>query len=150
MDRSAPITLAGASADGYLRMHEAAIGQLRLRHLCSAMDEDLLAQLRHDATHAWRAGYTEWLGSCGPGGLADDIARVSVGWDWYQASAAGSLLRAGKDIRSNLMAVDDKGRDLGVERTVLALARGLLRLDWPGIVAAALPLSLPAGGARLH
>jgi hypothetical protein len=114
------------------------------------MDQELLSQLGYGIAPAWRAGYTEWRGSGGPGGLADGIARISVGWDWYQADAAGSLLLAGEDIRSNIMAVDDKGHDLGPGRTVLALARGLHRLDWASIVAAALPLSLRASAPLLN
>lgn len=139
-----------ASADGYVRISESAIPLLALRHLSSGLDHDLLADLRRATVDALIAGYTEWQCTGRLLGSANGIACLSVGWDWYVESTSGALLLAQGDVRSNIMAIDDKGVDQGMERTAQALGRGLARLDWPRAVAAAIPLAPHTYLARLH
>ncbi len=150
MNTSAPIIFRDAQADGYVRIPELAIPRLALRHLSSGLDTALLDNLWRTAINALSAGYTEWLCTGWIGGVADDIVQISVGWDWYQESTAGTLLLAGGDIRSNVMAVDCNGHDLGMMRTTLALDRGLAMLDWQCIVAAAVPLAFHPCGSCLN
>lgn len=63
---------------------------------------------------------------------------MTVGWDWYLERATGTFVIAGGDVRSNVMAIDAKGADIGMLRTAAALAARLAALDWPAAVASAL------------
>ncbi|MGS0896370.1 DUF4902 domain-containing protein [Burkholderia stagnalis] len=121
------------SPDGYVRLSESGLARLALDHVTSGLDASLLAELRDNAIDARLAGYTEWQRAAGIG-----VAYVTVGWDWYLERATGMFVMAGVDVRSNLMAVDTAGADLGMTRTAAALAARLTGIDWPAAIASAI------------
>ncbi|KVV54117.1 hypothetical protein WT27_27240 [Burkholderia territorii] len=123
----------GPSPDGYVRLSESALATLVLDHVASGLDASLLAELRDSAIDARLAGYTEWHRPASTG-----VAYLTVGWDWYLERATGTFVIAGGDVRSNIMAVDAAGADLGMFRTAAALAARLAHVDWPAAVAASL------------
>ncbi|MEX3959457.1 DUF4902 domain-containing protein [Trinickia sp. EG282A] len=118
------------SRDGYVRLPEGAVESLQLRHVQSAIDDELLEELRADGIDAASAGYTEWHRPHFPGS-----AYVTVGWDWYLDRASCALLIAWGDVRSNIMCVDRNGADVGMTCTARLLLRRLARLNWPNCVA---------------
>jgi hypothetical protein len=111
-----PLLFHSPSSDGYVRVPEFMLARLTLVHVSSGIDEGLLADLRADAIDALDAGYTEWQGTLHP-----LTSQVTVGWDWYIEGTSGAFLIAWGDVRSNLMAVDGSGTDLGMVRTAQAL-----------------------------
>ncbi|HDR9757206.1 TPA: DUF4902 domain-containing protein [Burkholderia cepacia] len=123
----------GPSPDGYVRLSESALAVLALDHVASGLDASLRAELRDSAIDARLAGYTEWHRPASAG-----VAYVTVGWDWYLERATGTFVIAGGDVRSNVMAVDATGADIGMLRTAAALAARLACIDWPAAVASAL------------
>ncbi|RQS56183.1 DUF4902 domain-containing protein [Burkholderia sp. Bp8986] len=123
----------GPSPDGYVRLSESALAALALDHVASGLDASLLAELRDSAVDARLAGYTEWHRPASAG-----LAYLTVGWDWYLERATGTFAIAGGDVRSNIMAVDATGADLGMFRTAAVLAARLAHVDWPAAVASAL------------
>ncbi|RKU04950.1 DUF4902 domain-containing protein [Burkholderia sp. Nafp2/4-1b] len=123
----------GPSSDGYVRLSENALAALALDHVASGLDAALLAELRDGAIDARLAGYTEWHRPASPG-----VAYLTLGWDWYLERATGTFVIAGGDVRSNIMAVDPAGVDLGMFRTAAALLTRLASLDWAAAVACAL------------
>ncbi|AIO39276.1 hypothetical protein WI41_22810 [Burkholderia latens] len=123
----------GPSPDGYVRLSESALAALALDHVASGLDASLLAELRDSAIDARLAGYTEWHRPASAG-----VAYVTVGWDWYLERATGAFVIAGGDVRSNIMAVDTAGADLGMFRTAAALIERLGCVDWPAAVASSL------------
>ncbi|KVK89011.1 hypothetical protein WJ47_34885 [Burkholderia ubonensis] len=122
----------GPSPDGYVRLSESALAELALDHVASGLDPALLAELQNCAVDARLAGYTEWQRPARAG-----VAYVTLGWDWYLERASGTFVIAGGDVRSNVMAVDATGADIGMFRTAAALVACLARLDWPAAVASA-------------
>lgn len=125
--------VSGPSPDGYVRLSEGAMAALALDHVTSGLDASLLAELRDNAIDARLAGYTEWQRTARAG-----VAYVTVGWDWYLERATGAFVIAGGDVRSNVMAVDATGTDIGMFRTTAALAARLACIDWPAAVVSAL------------
>ena len=123
----------GPSPDGYVRLSEGALAVLVLDHVTSGLDTSLLAELRDSAIDARLAGYTEWQRPASAG-----VAYVTVGWDWYLERATGTFVIAGGDVRSNVMAVDATGADIGMFRTATALVARLACIDWHAAVASAL------------
>ncbi len=63
----------------------------------------------------------------------------TLGWDWYLERATGTFEIAGGDVRSNIMAVDATGADIGMTGTAAALAARLADIDRAAAVAASLP-----------
>ncbi|GAU03866.1 hypothetical protein BSLA_02r1071 [Burkholderia stabilis] len=116
-----------------MRLSEGALAVLALDHVTSCLDSSLLAELRDNAIDARVAGYTEWQRTAGAG-----APYVTIGWDWYLERATGTFVIAGGDVRSNVMAVDATGADIGMFQTAVALAARLARIDWPAAVASAL------------
>ena len=123
----------GPSPDGYVRLSESALAALVLDHVASGLDASLLAELRDSAIDARLAGYTEWHRPASAG-----VAYLTVGWDWYLERATGTFVIAGGDVRSNIMAVNATGADLGMFRTAAVLAARLAHVDWPAAVASSL------------
>ena len=123
----------GPSPDGYVRLSESALAALVLDHVASGLDSSLLAELRDSAIDARLAGYTEWHRPASAG-----VAYLTVGWDWYLERATGAFVIAGGDVRSNIMAVDATGADLGMFRTAVVLAARPAHVDWPAAVASSL------------
>ncbi|PXX22226.1 DUF4902 domain-containing protein [Burkholderia sp. MS455] len=123
----------GPSPDGYVRLSEGALAALALDHVTSGLDTSLLAELRDNAIDARLAGYTEWQRTARAG-----VPYVTVGWDWYLERATGTFVITGGDVRSNVMAVDATGADIGMFRTATALVARLACIDWHAAVASAL------------
>ncbi|AOJ78464.1 DUF4902 domain-containing protein [Burkholderia ubonensis] len=121
----------GPSPDGYVRLSESALAELALDHVASGLDASLLDELREGGIDARLAGYTEWHRPASVG-----VAYLTLGWDWYLERASGAFVIAGGDVRSNVMAVDATGADIGMFRTAAALATRLTDLDWAAAVAA--------------
>ena len=120
----------GAAPDGYLRVSGEQLLHVRLEHLLSGLDDEPAppAARSAGASAATLAGFTEWVGGWRP--------AVSVGWDWQAGHAAGGAQyrRVGPP-RSNLMLVDDRGRDLGFELTAFRVGLWLDQQCWQNTVA---------------
>jgi hypothetical protein len=68
-------------------------------------------------------GYTEWVSTEKP--------AITIGWDWRLSASKGaaSCLRFG-EVRSNVMLMDDQGRDLGPQRSAELLGAELDGINW--------------------
>jgi hypothetical protein len=119
------------SDDGYLRMSHARIRAIPLVHLISGLDTDPVGTDTGavGATVAAIAGYTEWISLT--------IPALSLGWDWTLASSERELryLRNGEP-RSNIMLLDQYGRDLGFMSTAVVLALLIDEFNWQDAVGA--------------
>lgn len=130
------------SFDGYVRVPGFMLSRLALTHLSSGFDQSVLTSLRAEAIETPGAGYTEWQGV-----FDMSSATITLSWDWYIDEKSLAFQIAWGDVRSNLMAVDCRGADLGMVGTVQALRHRLTALDWPHTVAATVPLK--CGNQRL-
>lgn len=128
--RQTSALLDSPSRDGYVRLPEEALHALQLSPVESAIDVELLEELRAEGVDAACAGYTEWQRPRIPG-----RAYVTVAWDWYLDRHSGALLIAWGDVRSNIMCVDRYGVDIGMTHTARLLVRRLATLNWPSVVA---------------
>lgn len=100
----------------YVRMTFAAMQRRQLRHLVSALDDDLAVAAGDGATASAITGYTEWVGEGEP--------VLTMGWDWeMRAGEAGVALRRVGDPRSNLCVVMRAGAadDLDDSDTLLKI-----------------------------
>jgi hypothetical protein len=113
------------SADGYVRLTVSAFGALALTHLLSELDADigLPPSTASGACLASIVGYTEWASHTRP--------HLSLGWDWRIETSAGQVRyqREG-GIRSNVMLVDERRRDLGAAATDVLLCIAIDSLAW--------------------
>jgi hypothetical protein len=117
------------SADGYVRSTVAAFRALALTHLLSELDADVQAGScrASGASAASIVGFTEWSSHTTP--------ALSLGWDWRIATIAGQVRyeREG-EVRSNVMLIDARGRDLGVTATGVLLCVAVDMLGWEQVV----------------
>ncbi len=117
-----PLTV---SADGYVRLTLPAFRAIPLSHLLSELDldADLPPSTASGACLASIVGYTEWA--------SQTIPALSVGWDWRLATTAGRVRyeREG-EVRSNVMLLDARRRDLGGVATGMLLCAAVDVLDW--------------------
>ena len=112
--------------DGYIRLPRRALDQLRLVHLVSGLDGEACAGAA-GAVYSAISGYTEWATTSSP--------AVSVGWDWHIDTLARPVSAACRDTpRSNVMLVDEQGRDIGPDHTARCLQRLLDTLEWKPVV----------------
>lgn len=102
-------------SDGYLRMTSVALQRVHLQHIRSSIDFTAVATSAGAA-----AGYTEWQGR--------DLPSLSIGWDWITQAACPRLLVG--SVRSNLMLIDELGRDTGPAATSRYLERWLRGQPW--------------------
>jgi hypothetical protein len=113
------------SADGYVRLTASAFRAIALTHLLSELDADigLPPSTASGACLASIAGYTEWASQTTP--------ALSLGWDWRIETTAGHVRyeREG-GIRSNVMLVDERRRDLGAAATDVLLCIAIDALGW--------------------
>ena len=113
------------SADGYVRLTVSAFRAIALTHLLSELDADigLPPSTASGACLASIAGYTEWASQTTP--------ALSLGWDWRIETTAGRVRyqREG-GIRSNVMLVDERRRDLGAAATDVLLCIAIDSLGW--------------------
>jgi hypothetical protein len=113
------------SPDGYVRLTTTAFRATPLTHLLSELDADvdLPPSTASGACLASIVGYTEWASQTTP--------ALSLGWDWRIATAAG-LVRYERDgeVRSNIMLVDARRRDLGALATGVLLCVAVDILRW--------------------
>jgi len=118
--------------DGYVRVAEQTLSGLKLAHVMSGFDDELLAELRAAKCDAVGAGYTEWQTT------VSGARQISVGWDWYVDRTLGILIVVTSDVRSNVMGTDGFGSDIGMKNTARSLRLGLGRLNWTNAVATAM------------
>ncbi|WP_165093766.1 MULTISPECIES: DUF4902 domain-containing protein [unclassified Caballeronia] len=118
--------------DGYVRIAEQTLSVLKLAHVMSGFDDELLAELRAAKCDAVGAGYTEWQTTF------QEASQISVGWDWYVDRTLGILMVVNGDVRSNVMGTDCFGSDIGMTNTAASLRLGLGRLNWTNVVAVAM------------
>jgi hypothetical protein len=112
------------SPDGYVRLTVAAFRAIPLSHLLSELDADNLPpSTASGASLASIVGYTEWASQTTP--------ALSLGWDWRIATTAGRVRyeREG-EVRSNIMLVDSRCRDLGGLATGVLLCVAVDVLGW--------------------
>ena len=113
------------SPDGYVRLTVTAFRAIALTHLLSELDADLNLppSTASGACLASIVGYTEWASQTTP--------ALSLGWDWRIATTAGRVRyeREG-EVRSNVMLVDTRGRDLGALATGVLLGVAVDILGW--------------------
>jgi hypothetical protein len=118
------------SADGYVRLSKARMRAIPLVHLISGLDEEPTETPMGPvgATLAAIAGYTEWASPTTP--------ALSVGWDWVLEPSERELryLRMGEP-RSNIMLIDQYGRDIGPVNTAAALSLLVDEASWYETVA---------------
>ena len=121
---SNPAPLA-VSPDGYVRLTESAFRAIPLAHLLSELDADfsLPPSAASGASAASIVGYTEWASQTTP--------ALSLGWDWRLATTAGQVRyeREG-EVRSNIMLLDARHRDLGALATGVLLCVAVDVLGW--------------------
>ncbi|UXH77463.1 DUF4902 domain-containing protein [Roseateles amylovorans] len=129
-------TDASAPFDFYVRLHEAALSRMAWVHLESGLD--LLdeqddrpcnrlvegAQLGSEIR-----GYTEWI--------SESLPVVSFGWDWSM-TLTGTLQLNRHSIRTNLMLLDECGRDLGRLASVQGVMRLIDQREWQAAVLSAM------------
>jgi hypothetical protein len=113
------------SADGYVRLTVAAFSAISLAHLLSELDADIHPPPRSasGACLASIVGYTEWASKGTP--------ALSLGWDWRIVTTAGRVRyqREG-EVRSNVMLIDARRRDLGALATEVLLRVAVDALGW--------------------
>ena len=122
------------SPDGLIRLTLDQLLSTPLEHLVSGVDVDAT---QSPAAECGRltclTGYTEWVSANAP--------NISIGWDWsLQTSANGPRwIRVGLP-RSNLMLVNDTGRDASWHGNLEILGTVVDALAWreilPEVVAA--------------
>lgn len=128
-DRSAPF-------DFYVRLHEAALSRMAWIHLESGVD---LLDERDDSpcdrllegarlSGAIR-GYTEWV--------SESLPLISFGWDWSM-TLSGTLQLNRHSIRTNVMLLDECGRDLGRSASVAGVVRLIDQRQWQEAVLSAM------------
>ena len=117
------------SPDGYVRLTATALRAIPLTHLLSELDADvgLPPSTASGACVASIVGYTEWASQTTP--------ALSLGWDWRIETTAGRVRyeREG-EVRSNVMLVDARRRDLGAMATSVLLCVAVDVLGWEKVV----------------
>jgi hypothetical protein len=122
----APLTV---SPDGYVRLTASALRAIPLIHLLSELDADVShpPSTASGACLASIVGYTEWASQTTP--------ALSLGWDWRIATTGGRVRyeREG-EVRSNIMLLDARRRDLGAMATGVLLCVAVDVLRWEKVV----------------
>ncbi|HEY4972661.1 MAG TPA: DUF4902 domain-containing protein [Steroidobacteraceae bacterium] len=113
------------SPDGYVRLTATAFRAITLVHVLSELDADVdpPPSTASGACLASIVGYTEWASQTTP--------ALSLGWDWRIATNAG-VVRYQRDgeVRSNIMLLDARRRDLGPLATGVLLCVAVDLLGW--------------------
>ncbi|WP_414442812.1 DUF4902 domain-containing protein [Burkholderia sp. 22PA0106] len=113
--------------DGYVRLPRHQLRVLSFAHRATELDRSLLDELNVGNIMARCAGITEW--EC----RSDTCRYITVGWDWF-VDECGRTALADDDVRSNVMLLDETGRDLGMRQTANAFRDVIERLDWQRVV----------------
>ena len=124
-----------ASHDGYIRLSLSHLGQVPLIHLDSALDDDMLEELRIRTVPAEAAGYSEWC--------SNTVPVLSIGWTWFKHSHSRELVQAPEAVRSNVMLIDKFGYDLGAATTSLLFGTWLATHNWKPVVESHVGLAHP-------
>jgi hypothetical protein len=114
-----------------LPLHEA--DRLTCRHLHSEILEP-----EDPAARAYRGtcGITEWI--------ADGARTLSFGWVWFYAPGAGGLQADWDSLSTNLLLVDEHGRDMPDGQLRRWFRQHIAAANWAAVVVAALlPDGLP-------
>jgi hypothetical protein len=111
------------SDDGFVRLSELALSAVRLRHFVSGLDAPDTAPIPGCGDVTQVTGYTEWIAGRRP--------YISLGWDWVLDVSHGhiSLRRTGEP-RTNVMLVDGRTQDLGMDASLRLLAAFVDRMAW--------------------
>ena len=133
MSRKASVTNHGAvlGQDGAVRLTELLLRATPLRHIVSGLYEDPMTcgiGIGTGATIARLEGYTEWVSETYP--------RISLGcdWEWRFAFDSPNYKRQEAPF-SNVVLVDQDGRDMAVATTARLLSDAIDQRDWQGTVA---------------
>jgi hypothetical protein len=102
--------------DGYIRICRDVLGGVALVHLTSGHNHPEARGRDPTVT-----GYTEWM--------TKTLPAISVSWDWRMDTAPLLPIRIGTPY-SNVMAVDEQGKDMGEGRSALLLEEIVDRLCW--------------------
>lgn len=100
------------------------IEKMKLQHLYTEMLES------RACGHVRCMGFTEWTG-------VQDGHSISLGWDWIRLDDGALVEHFDCPVRTNVMILDDKGYDLGHERSTIILQEKIRALAWQGDVAGA-------------
>jgi hypothetical protein len=110
--------------DGYLRCELSAVRNCDWQHVLSGLDDEQpVVGLATGAFQAEISGFTEWTSGSAP--------ALSIGWDWrcaYRLPGA-PYVRQGC-ARSNIMFIDDRGDDLGFDRTAELIGGWIDSWNW--------------------
>ncbi|MFT3815660.1 MAG: DUF4902 domain-containing protein [Acidovorax sp.] len=109
--------------DGFVRLSLDAILGVRLEHLLSGLEREVLRSGVQCGAATTVCGFSEWASRNSP--------RVSLGWDWRLSWEHGliGLVRVGLP-RSNVMLVDHRGIDYDWERNLVVLGTVVDALPW--------------------
>lgn len=119
--------------NGLIRLSIEELLSTPITHLMSGVDLEDCPQLSACGKATSISGYTEWVITQEP--------IISIGWDWYlQITPSGSLWTRVGLPSSNVMLLEEEGRDAGCERSRDILATVVDALPWreqlPQVVAA--------------
>lgn len=117
------------SDDSYVRLTHGALLGVSLAHLISGVDDECPDSIGRGMDVSPIRGYTEWVSTLTP--------VLSVGWDWRMNGSSGRVrCERLATPRSNVMLIDDQGRDLGAARTAELLGAVVDALGWQAEVIA--------------
>ena len=118
--------------DGTVHLDRSTLLETRFRHIVSGLYEESVANEVGMGTGAIAArleGFTEWVSETCP--------RITLGWDWeWQFVSGRSGYRRREAPFSNVVLVDQDGRDIGVADTARLLGDVIDQRDWQDTVVA--------------
>ena len=113
--------------DGYVRIPETELQDLRIQHLTSAVDMSIaIAETLAEASPHVITGYTEWTGDW-------YAAAVSLGWDWGLIHGEVLVINL-PEMRTNIQLVSDDGLARSPLFCRLRLAQWLETVPWQDVI----------------
>jgi hypothetical protein len=106
--------------DPWVRLHYNELLLLQPTHLYSSFDDDVAEEFA--VREPSSAGVTEWA--------VDGSRKLSFGWDWYWDANSRLMLANWRQLRTNVLLVDDSGRDLSAEETYPYVEQLMSRCQW--------------------
>ena len=115
--------------DGYIRVERAVLDRLQLVHLVSGLNDEGVPAGHRARIGIGTSGYTEWVTPSTP--------AISIGWEWVACATDGGPVpqRVGQPY-GNVMIVDERGQDTGVDWSACLLCEVADRLVWQAEVMA--------------
>ena len=108
------------NVDYYIRLSTIELADLALQHEISEVD-------KHLANGRLEYGYTEWS-------AAWCDRRISLVWDWYLSTAGVIEIEVSAGLRGNLMLIDQRGLDCGVQETMSQVLSWVDTLNWQKVL----------------